>query len=343
MSNTLTKLVFCSPVHQPSDDSELFGHWVTGESSPENSFAGPASVASVEISIGDAVVHPQPPALVETDEGESSEQHEEEDVEMGILDRISECQQDIVFVPSDDDENDSQDFPPAEALRSTTEDDSEDGNSDEYNSDEAVDLENQQEESCESAEDSSGGDNSDDNSEKDVDLENPKEEDDEEITPRHRFKSAALAVTVAVALGAIKVIEQSNDVDETDLEMGIREGGEAGAAKASAAANDGGGTAAQSGANEAAQNAGNQGAAKASSDGAGTGKSSGDGVGGGAKGGGNDGGGAGANGGGNDGGGAGAKAAGNDGGGGAGAKATGNDGGAAAAKGGGGQQSNPPQ
>jgi hypothetical protein len=104
--------------------------------------------------------------MVETDKGESSSPQHDKDVEMGILDRISEGQQHIFFFPSEDNENDSQDSPPPEATGSTMEDDSKDVNSDEY----------------QSAETSSSGDNLEDNSEEKVDLENPKEDDKEEIT-----------------------------------------------------------------------------------------------------------------------------------------------------------------
>jgi hypothetical protein len=76
---------------------------------------------------------------------------------------------------------------------------------------------------------------------------------EEEIIPRQRLKSVDFAVSTAVTIGVMKVIEQLSDFDETGLETGTRDGGEAGAVKASGAANDGGGTAAQSGANEAAQ------------------------------------------------------------------------------------------
>jgi hypothetical protein len=224
----------------------------------------------VEISIGDAVS--ETPTEEEA-EGECSEQQEEKDVEIGILSKISESFDDMVYV-TDDDDNDSVDTPPAYFLDRTMQD-----NSVEDTSVEGRDLENQNE-----------------------------DEKQEESAPRRRLKTAALAVTGAIAFGALHVIEQSSDFDENDLEMGPK------------------------GETDVAQSASNQGATKASGDGAATGK-----------GGGNDGGGA-AKGGGNDGGGAVAKGGGNDGGGAA-AKGGGNDGGGAAAKSGGnvGQQSNPPQ
>ena len=261
----------------------MYGYWWDGESS--ESSPTPASVrdSSLAIPMGDAF-SPRPTSRMDEEAiGESSWQ-QEKDEEIGKLERIAESDDHGIFISDDDDENDSMDATAASSLDRATGD-----SSVEDVSVKELDLENQ---------------NEDEKHEEMNPLEN---ENQEESNPRRRLKAAALAVTGAVAFGAVRVIEKSSDLDENDLQAGPK------------------------GENEVAQSASNQGAAKSSGDGAATGK-----------GGGNDGGGAAAKGGGNDGG-AVAKGGGNDGG--VAAKGGGNDGGGAAAKGGGsgGQQSNPPQ
>jgi hypothetical protein len=241
----------------------MYGYWWDGECSEASPTPNSVRDSHLEISMGDAFPSQPTPRLEEEAIGESSEQQEndEEIGTLGTLERISESQHDGVFVSDNDDENDSSDPPPASSLDRTMND-----TSIEDVSVKERDLENQ---------------NEDEKQEERNPLESQKEDEkQEESNPQRRLKAAALAVTGAVALGAVRVIEQCSDFDETDLEMGPK------------------------GETEVAQSASNQGAAKASGDGAVTGN-----------GGGNDGGGAAAKAGGNDGGGAAAKAGGNDGGG----------------------------
>lgn len=129
-----------------------------------------------------------------------SPQEDKADVELGILSRIADTSDpDIVFEA--DDESDSMGSLPAASGRLMTDE--------EYTA-------------------------------SDPDLENPEEEekreDEEEVVVvpeagRARFRTAALAVTAAVAIGAFHVIDKSNDIDETDVEMGTKGGGEGGGAE----------------------------------------------------------------------------------------------------------------
>lgn len=154
-------------------------------------------------------------------EGESSKQ-EEKDVEIGILSEVAESSGDIVYV-TDVDDNDSTDTPPASSLASSYDRTMKDTPVEDVSVEEN-DLENQNE-----------------------------EEKQEEGAPRGRLKAAALAVTGAVVLGAVRVIEQSSDVDETDMEMGPKGetevaqswGNDGGGAVAKGGGNDGGGAAAK--------------------------------------------------------------------------------------------------